>query len=96
MADFVNNVYKYKLLKRNAGTRKILEHKKSPLLLIINFFGAIPFGIIAISPFLGIFQLVKMIRIAQYQSVWNKRAVSLADYQKPATDFINRVEIALF
>ncbi len=83
MADFVNNVNEYKRRKKDPSSQEILNQKHNPFLLAIDFLGAIPFGLL-FSPFIGIVQLIKIIRIAQYQSVWNKRAVSLGDYQKLA------------
>ncbi len=84
VGDFINNVYLYNQLKTSSSPQKVLEHKQTPFLLAIDFLGAIPFGILTISPFFGMIQLVKIIRIAHYQSVWNKRAVRLGDYQKLA------------
>jgi len=81
IADLLNNVNEYKQRKKDPSSHKILDQKHNPFLLTIDFLGAIPFGIF-LSPLVGIFQLIKIIRIAQYQSVWNKRAVSLGDYQK--------------
>ncbi|KAA3617314.1 MAG: cyclic nucleotide-binding protein [Calditrichaeota bacterium] len=81
--DFLNNLKEYRQRKNESSPQEILEHKHNAFLLAIDFIGILPLGII-FTPIVGILQLLKIIRIAQYQSVWNRRAVRLGDYQKLA------------
>ncbi len=80
--DFINNLLRYRERHEATTNRDIFRNPHTPAFLIIDFIGAIPFGLLAISPLLGIIQLVKIIRVAQYQRIWNRRVLRFADYQK--------------
>jgi len=80
--DFINNILEYQQQRTKPESAEVLEHKHSLFLLSVDFLGAVPFGIILFSPYAGIIRLIKIIRIARYQSVWNKLAVRFGDYQK--------------
>lgn len=82
LLDFINNLLHYNEKKKLNPPADIFGNADNPFYLIIDFIGAIPFGLLAISPLYGIIQLVKIIRIAQYQRIWNRRALRFADYQK--------------
>lgn len=82
LADFITNLYEYTQRRNGIDTLSILAEEHNPFFLTVDFIGSIPFGLFISSPYWAIVQLVKIIRIAQYQSVWNKRAVRWGDYQK--------------
>lgn len=82
LGDFINNLYMFTHRKNGSENVSILEQEHTVIYLVIDFIGAIPLGLFIASPFWAIIQLIKILRIAQYQSVWNKRAVRFGDYQK--------------
>lgn len=80
--DFFNNVLEYRKHKSNSYDSKVLDQNHDLFFLSIDFIGAIPFVFFGTSYIIGTVRLIKIIRIAQYQSVWNKLAVKFGDYQK--------------
>lgn len=82
LADFLNNLREYKSRLKNPDKQEVLEQEHNIFLLSIDLFAAIPFGLLSDTTTIGMIQLVKIIRIAQYQSFWNKRAIRFSDYQR--------------
>jgi Cyclic nucleotide-binding domain/Ion channel len=82
LIDFINNFLIYNSKKKDIENHSVLEEEHNTFFLSVDLIGLIPFGLFISAPFWAIIQLIKIIRIAQYQSFWNKRAVKFGDYQK--------------
>ncbi len=80
--DFIRNLQNYKKQKTVDEPGSVFQKHHTPAYLAVDLMGALPFGLLSFSPYLGMIQLVKMIRIAQYQSYWNRQTVRYSDYQR--------------
>ncbi len=80
--DFIRNLQSYREQKEEDEPSDVFRKHHTPAYLAIDLVGALPFGLLSFSPYLGMVQLVKMIRIAQYQSYWNRQTVRHSDYQR--------------
>ncbi|RMH63309.1 MAG: hypothetical protein D6677_07435 [Calditrichaeota bacterium] len=82
MVDFLRNIKLYREQKESHATQNILTKSQTPTILAVDFLGSLPIGLITGSPLAGIIQLVKIGRIAQYQTYWNRQTVRWSDYQR--------------
>ncbi|HED10566.1 MAG TPA: cyclic nucleotide-binding domain-containing protein [Caldithrix abyssi] len=80
--DFIRNLQSYKQQKAEDEPSHVFQKHHTPAYLAVDLLGTLPFGLFSFSPYLGMVQLVKMIRIAQYQSYWNRQTVRYSDYQR--------------
>ena len=80
--DFIRNVQSYRERQNSDEAHGVFQKHHSIPYLAVDFIGALPLGLFSFSPYLGMIQLVKMVRVAQYQSYWNRQTVRFSDYQR--------------
>ncbi|MCB0282506.1 MAG: cyclic nucleotide-binding domain-containing protein [Calditrichae bacterium] len=83
-ADFLNNLREYKYRMKFPDKAEVLDQEHNIFLLTIDLIATIPFGLLSDTSTFGLIQLIKIIRIGQYQSFWNKKAIRFSDYQRLA------------
>ena len=80
ITDLVLNYLEYRRHAKKDGNQEIISVKQSPFWLTIDAIAALPLFFLGASSTINLVRLIKIIRIFQYQSVWNKRAIRQSDY----------------